>query len=81
MNNDQKITKKQVKAQVKTSKKQDPLENGKFCESSSSDDLSPAERSASAAERQVRLQRWRVAFTLISTLIALATLGILFFKQ
>jgi len=44
MNNDQKITKKQVKAQVK-------------------------------------LQRWRVAFTLISTLIALATLGILFFRQ
>jgi len=81
MNNDQKITKKQVKAQVKEVKKQGQGEREEVNDVNTSTDPSPAERSASAAERQVRLQRWRVAFTLISTLIALATLGILFFKQ
>jgi hypothetical protein len=81
MNDNQKIAKKQAKAQVKTHKKQGQGEREEVNDVNTSTDSSPAERSASAAERQVRLQRWRVAFTLISTLIALATLGILFFKQ
>ena len=34
---------------------------------------SPAERSAAAAERQVRLQRWRVILALAAMLVALLT--------
>ena len=78
---DQKIAKKQAKAEVKTLKKQEQVETVGKPESTASLDPSAAERSAAAAERQVRLQRWRVAFALISTLIALVTLGIFFFRQ
>jgi len=34
---------------------------------------SPAERSAAAAERQVRLQRWRVVFAVLMFLVAAGT--------
>ena len=81
MSDDQKIAKKQAKAEVKTLKKQGQIETVEKSESTVSTDPSPAERSASAAERQVKLQFWRVAFALISTIIALATLGMVFFKQ
>jgi len=62
INDDQKIAKKQAKAQVKTIKKQGAVENIKADRSNGSGDPSPAERAATAAERQVKLQRWRVAF-------------------
>lgn len=82
MNDDnQKIAKKQAKAQVKEVKKQQQAGTVEEFEPDSSTGPSPAERSASAAERQVKLQRWRAVFAVISTLIALATLGMVFFKQ
>jgi hypothetical protein len=81
MNDDQKIAKKQAKTQVKAEKKQVQGEGEKVNGFSGPTDSTPAQRSAAAAERQVRLQFWRVAFALVSTLIALATLGMVFFKQ
>ena len=81
MDDNQKTAKKQTKAQVKVEKKQQQAGTVEKFEPNGSESPSPAERSAAAAERQVRLQRWRVAFALISSLIALATLGMVFFKQ
>jgi hypothetical protein len=45
------------------------------------DGLTPAERSARAAERQVSLQRWRILFALLGFVVALATLlWMIFFR-
>jgi len=81
MIDNQKIAKKQAKAQVKVEKKQVQGEGEKVKETRISTSPTPAERSASAAERQVKLQRWRAIFAVISTLIALATLGSILFRQ
>ncbi len=74
---DPKIAKKLLKAQVKAEKKRAKL----AAESSSAPpaaELSsapgtPADRSAAAAERQVRLQRWRVAIALLTLAVAAVT--------
>ena len=77
---DPKYIKKMAKVQAKAAKKQRPAESAAGIEQNNATERSPAERSAEAAERQVTLQRWRVGFTLVSTLIALVTLALLFLK-
>ncbi len=74
---DPKYVKKMAKARVKAAKKRPLTKEIDPAGPDRSDGKTPAERAAAAAERQVALQRWRVAFALVSTLVALATLVIL----
>ena len=43
--------------------------------------MTPAERSAEAAEKQLQLHRWKVAFGAISALIALVSLIVLLLRS
>lgn len=72
-NDDAKIKKKAAKALVKQEKKRTSQTSV-----DSADTPTPAERSAAAAERQVRLQSYRVWFAAIGVIIAIATLLITF---
>ena len=78
---DRKLAKKMAKAQVKEAKKGAPVVKEGVDQPDILEGSTPAERAAAAAERQVALQRWRVAFALVSTLIALGTLVILFLRN
>lgn len=70
-----KAAKKQAKATAKIEKKKEAA--GPQSQSTSTPnhtaDITPAERSAAAAERQVRLQRWRVAIAVLTFLVVAAT--------
>ena len=79
---DHKFLKKLAKAKVKASKKAssspgETVPTPSVIESQTSADCSPAERSADAAEKQLQLHRWKVAFGAISALIALVSLIVL----
>ena len=67
---DPKVAKKRAKAAAKVAKK----DKRSPVTADYGDGKTPAERAAAAAERQVALQRWRVALAVIAALIALATL-------
>lgn len=75
LNNSSKAAKKAAKAEAKRTKKEAKaaLAAKASTAASSISGPSPAERSAVAAERQVRLQRWRVVFALLMFLVAAAT--------
>ena len=74
---DPKVAKKLLKAQAKAQKKRAKLAAGlpgappPVAEGTSAPGA--ADRSAAAAERQVRLQRWRVAIALLTLLVAAVT--------
>jgi len=79
-NNKAKIEKKLAKARLKEAKKRAkgnastaPVGDGSLASSPT-----PAERSAAAAEKQVRLQSFRVWFAALGVIIALGTLLITF---
>ena len=73
--NDPKTAKKRVKAQVKAEKKQAKLTTASKAAQGSSlaGTTGAADRSAAAAERQVRLQRWRVVIALLTLAVAVVT--------
>lgn len=71
-----KAIKKALKAQTKLAKKEakanqptDPPTPSRL-----NGGLTPAERSAAAAERQVRLQRWRVILAIAGVAVGIATI-------
>jgi hypothetical protein len=74
---EQKSQKKLTKAEVKIAKKSADSETEPALFASISVDSSPAERSATAAEKQLALHRWKVIFAGVSALIALVTLIVL----
>lgn len=74
---DPKYLKKMAKARAKAAKKLKARGSPNGPRSEGDEGRSLAERSAEAAEKQVALQRWRVAFALVSTLVAVITLVIL----
>jgi len=82
-----KAEKKRAKAEMKAAKKR-PAAGGAEGTSGavtpvpvSPGMVSPAERSARAAETQVKLQRWRILFALLGFAVALATLAwMIFFR-
>ncbi|MHC5109699.1 MAG: hypothetical protein ACYTHJ_07465 [Planctomycetota bacterium] len=71
-----KLDKKALKARAKVKKNQLKSQEVKTSTSHTEDEggISPAERSANAAEKQVRLQLWRVALALFAVVIAGAML-------
>ena len=75
-----KIRKKLAKAEAKAAKKGASSPDETEQAISAARGKTPAERSAEAAERQLRLHRWKVAFAAISALVALATLILLLLK-
>jgi hypothetical protein len=77
---EQKTLKKLVKAEAKTAKKTSHADIQSAPAVSSSEELTPAERSAAAAEKQLVLHRWKVIFAGVSALIALVTLVILLLR-
>jgi len=64
--------KKSLKAQVKLAKKN--TGTAQTTDDPSASGSTPAERSAAAAEKQVRLQRWRVILALAGVGIGIATI-------
>jgi cobalamin biosynthesis Mg chelatase CobN len=82
---DPKIAKKMAKAAAKAAKKRaktDPIP-GPSAEAGTARQggRTPAERAAQAAERQVALQRWRVAFAVITAIIALGSLLVMIWMR
>lgn len=77
-----KAAKKAAKSRAKINKKLSKEQRGapptEACTAPRDPGPTPAERSAAAAERQVRLQRFRVWISLTAALIALATLLVTF---
>lgn len=72
---DPKALKKSLKAEIKQAKKSAKIQQATAASAAEkSDGLTPAERSAAAAEKQVRLQRWRVVLAVAGVLVAAATL-------
>ena len=72
-----KAAKKAAKAELKALKKQAKVEAVTPAEKTSVEQTTgrtPAERSAAAAEKQVRLQRFRVLIGILAVLVGLATL-------
>ena len=69
---DAKALKKSLKAQVKLAKKN--TGTAQTAGDASASGSTPAERSAAAAEKQVRLQRWRVILALAGVAIGVATI-------
>jgi hypothetical protein len=69
-----KIQKKLAKAEAKTAKKVPEAVDQPV---TGAGDVSPAERSAAAAEKQLALHRWKVIFAAASALIALVSLIVL----
>jgi hypothetical protein len=77
-----KLAKEQSKAAKKLAKVEEKTHETPHAASSTSmpapapisDGISPAERSARAAEQQVRLQRFRVWFAFLTVLLTLATI-------
>lgn len=77
-----KAAKKAAKSRAKLDKKLSKEQHGTASQDQPGvppePESTPAERSAAAAERQVRLQRFRVWISLTAALIALATLLVTF---
>ncbi len=75
---DCKSVKKAAKAASKAEKKKAKAEHATTHATAGpmSEGPTPAERSAAAAEKQVRLQRWRVTIAILTFLIAAVTLFI-----
>jgi hypothetical protein len=82
---DPKVAKKLAKAAAKAAKKQrqgvQPVGSPPPGAGAPVGGRSPAERSAEAAERQVRLQRWRVLIALLAAVIGLVTLLVLLLRR
>ena len=71
---EQKTLKKLAKAEAKTAKKIPGSVDQPVADTGS---MSPAERSAAAAEKQLNLHRWKIVFAAASALIALVSLVVL----
>ncbi len=79
---DAKIAKKQAKAAAKAAKKGVmSARDVAVSRAGGSGALTPAERAAAAAEKQVRLQHWRVILAGVSVLVGLITLLIMWARQ
>ena len=79
-NDEQKSLKKLVKAEAKTAKKAPHPGIQSAPAVSSPEELTPAERSAAAAEKQLNLHKWKVIFAGVSALVALVTLVVLLLR-
>ena len=75
---DPKAAKKVAKALAKAAKKEVAARTP---DAQPADGLSPAERAAAAAERQVSLQRWRVVLAALAAVIALATFWVMWSRS
>lgn len=71
---DPKFAKKMAKAAAKAAKKSRGTVAAPPAAAAPVGGRSPAERSADAAERQVKLQRWRIIMAAVAVLVALVTL-------
>lgn len=81
-----KQAKKMAKAKAKAAKKRAKLDQAASSAAAEHvppspgtvEDLSPAERSARAAEKKIVLERWRMVLAAIGTLIALLSLFLMY---
>ncbi len=85
MSAEAKTAKKLAKAAAKAAKKGGAVSatagNTAAPAAGSNGELTPAERAAAAAEKQVRLQHWRVILAGVSVLVGLITLLIMWARQ
>ncbi|MGD8353270.1 MAG: hypothetical protein PVJ01_03815 [Pseudomonadota bacterium] len=79
--NDQKVSKKIAKAAAKAAKKGLHPPAGTASPELVEAGKTPAERSADAAEKQLKVHKWRLIFAVFSVLVALGSLLVLLYRN